>query len=129
MVGNLFAVLHQEPYVVPDAINEPTLARLEEVVTEHLGLSKDIIKHFTVRKIVDEICRFNSSQTLCWDLVGSSSHGGATTSSLHLSLQQSGALQRVFALCAEPVVNKVETVLEQHPDLIALHSSGRKKLA
>lgn len=119
MIGNLFAVLHQGPYVLPDVVNQPTQARLEEVITQQLGLSKEIIKVYTVRKVVEEICRFSSSRTLCWDLLGQASHSGAESGDrLRRGLQQSGALQRVFALCAEPVVEKVEMVIQQHPELI-----------
>lgn len=119
MIGNLFTVLHKPPHVLPDVVNRPTLTRLEEVVTENLGLSKDIIKqHFTVRKIVEEICKFNSSSTLCWDFMCRTSHNG-TASMLRQGQRQNHALRRVFALCAEPVVKKVNQVVKQHPELVA----------
>lgn len=121
IIGNLFNVLHKPPHVLPDEVHPRTLARLKEVVSKHLDLPAEIVDEtYTVRKVVEEICKFNSSSTLCWDILGRISRVEGTSNPLRQGQRQNHALRRVFALCAEPVANKVNQVLKQHPELVLL---------
>lgn len=117
-VGNLFRLLGQPGYVLPAEVNEPTRERLTDIVTKHLGLSADIIEPLTVKQIVDEMCRFTSSNTLCWQIFAQmSSSSGDDKNTLRRDMQQVSALGQVFARCAKPVLDTVAEVLLAAPSV------------
>ena len=92
------------------------MERLQSFVAEQLKLDISIVKPLTVKEIVEQLCRFNASSTMCWDILGktAAAHGGGA-SKFAQAMRQSGALLQVFAHCAEPVKDKVEEVLEKNP--------------
>lgn len=110
--------------LLPNAVNEPTLARLARFIHEDLGYSDVEPTRYTVRELICELCKFNTSGTLCWVLSGSTrsrsraSHGGRGASQSTVSddttrnaMNEMASAQRVFARCAQPVVEQVESVL------------------
>lgn len=107
-------MLHKPPYVLPDAVNLPTLNELRRFVVDHLRLPADIVKEHTVRELVTLLCRFSATQTRCWDMKGLLVHGpAAAPPNLNAALRASSVVAQIFALCAAPVVAKVEELLGQ----------------
>lgn len=115
---------------LPNTVNEPTLARLTRFIHDDLGQRSVHPPHYTVRELVDELCKFNTSRTLCWTLVGvpaggaprkhdpSNGHGGTQSSlsrdlTTDVAMDEMAATQRVFARCAQPVVSQVESALTE----------------
>lgn len=124
MIQDLFATFDMAR--LPNAVNAPTLARLTRFVHDDLGFHNVEPTHYTVRELVSELCKFNTSGTLCWTLAGSTQSGGAPhggPSSFHsgvrrdvttdTAMSEMASAQRVFAHCAQPVVKQVESVLAQ----------------
>jgi hypothetical protein len=68
------------------------------------------VKALTVRQIVAELCKFNASSTLCWDLL-KQTEVKSSADQLDTAMHLNGALQQVFARCAQPVWRKVEEVV------------------
>lgn len=107
---------------LPDIVNQPTLDRLREFVAGDLNRKDIVIDPLTVRELVDEICKFNSSNTLCWELAHAHSgpklaaappmYAAAAADSIDAAIKDTGDLHRVFARCAQPVKDEVTWVLE-----------------
>ncbi len=79
-------------------------------MVEQLQLPASLVRPMTVRQIVGELCSFNASSTLCWDLL-KEAEVNSTTDQLDTAMRLNGALQQVFARCAQPVWRKVEEVV------------------
>jgi hypothetical protein len=69
----------------------------------------------TVRAVVEDIKKFNTSGTLCWLLANEQSGGGGGARD---GMGDFGSTQRVFAHCAKAVFDKVEAA-------VALAAIGR----
>lgn len=103
-----------EEVELPDVVHEPTYQRMQRFLRQSLGREDIVPERLTVRALVAELCKFNTSGTLCWrlakgDSAGSKPHGAA----VEQSVQAIGDAQRVFALCAAPVKARVVEVLEE----------------
>lgn len=122
VIHDLFATF--DMIQLPDAVNEPTLKRLTRFVRDHLGYQNMKPTRYTVRELVSELCKFNTSGTLCWTLAESTCGGGAPDgghsstppamrgdASTDSAMSGMASTQRVFAHCAQPVVKQVESVL------------------
>ena len=99
---------------LPDIVNIPTHERLCAFVCDDLKRPELAPAKRTVRGVVEDIKKINTSNTLCWvlakELRGSSEgqDGG---------LGDFGSAQRVFAHCAKAVADKVEAAAaEQRAD-------------
>ncbi len=90
------------------------MERLKAFVVEELKLSASIVKPLTVRQLITALSEFNASSTLCWDILKLNlTTSSAATTTLDAAMKVNGALQQVFARCAEPVWRLVETELEK----------------
>eukprot|EP00049_Salpingoeca_infusionum_P004506 m.80349 g.80349 ORF g.80349 m.80349 type:complete len:1311 (-) comp12597_c0_seq6:624-4556(-) len=84
-MSNLFLEFQVDEHV-PDVVNEATHARLEEFCSKHLpDLPAPSTK--TVRRIVSEISRFNSSSCLCWDVAGDGGHSASQLDVAHMQAE------------------------------------------
>lgn len=126
MISDLFATFDMAQ--LPNAVNEPTLARLTRFIHEDLRKPDVQPIRYTVRELVNELCKFNTSGTLCWLLTTTTleypaqqdaPHGtsglavanGGSDTTTDVAMRKMAATQRVFAHCARPVVAQVEAVL------------------
>jgi hypothetical protein len=103
-IRDLFAEFN--PNTLPDKINQPTLARLNQFLNDDLGLAIRA-PEISVRAIFRELGVFNTRGTLCWDILND-------LQSRATSLIQPAAapteLQRVASLCGEYIFTIVESV-------------------
>jgi len=98
---------------LPDAINGPTQTRLNRFLRDDLKLAITA-PELTVRGIVAEMMKFNTSGTLCWDVFERNSHGGVKTPSLMQTTSAQVELRRVASRCAAYVFTKVEEADAEH---------------
>ena len=113
VVENLFNTFDDK--LLPDDVNQPTLNRANKFLEEELKLGR-VAQALTVRQVYQEMKRFNTSSTRCWDIYAKTAHGskaskGAITVDERVVLDS--AKQRLFARCAPPVKAEVEKVLTQ----------------
>ena len=108
VVGDLFADAGLFDRL-PDAVNQPTFAWLSAFLRDDMGRS-DLIpaQPHTVRQLVEDMKKFNTSRTLCWLLAAED----AVAASASDAMAEFGSTQRVFARCAPAVAAKVDTALE-----------------
>eukprot|EP00730_Choanoeca_flexa_P019819 TRINITY_DN9690_c0_g1_i5.p1 TRINITY_DN9690_c0_g1~~TRINITY_DN9690_c0_g1_i5.p1 ORF type:complete len:1279 (+),score=334.90 TRINITY_DN9690_c0_g1_i5:87-3923(+) len=108
-IGNLFQEI--DMLALPDAVNTPTQARLNRFLRDGLKLSITA-RDLTVRGIVSEMMKFNASGSLCWDVFGTSGHGGMRTP-LGKAASAQMELRRVVSRCANYVFSVVEEAVEE----------------
>lgn len=134
VVHDLFATFDMAR--LPNVTNAPTLARLTRFIHEDLGQSELQPARYTVRELVSELCKFNTSGTLCWNLAATSKGHRLQRSAPHgdrsrtlpaslrdttadVAMAEMAATQRIFAHCAQPVVMQVENVLAEESTVSA----------
>ena len=88
----------------------PTYNRLKRFIEEEAKLPITV-QQLTVKAIIQEMTGYIGNA--CWDILKEHSHGGRSTttvpeSQLDQAMFTSGALQQVFAYCAEPVKKKLD---------------------
>lgn len=151
VIADLFATFDMTR--LPDAVNAPTLARLTRFIHDRLGYSDVEPTRYTVRELVTELCKFNTSGTLCWTMAGGTpgqhhagsgahggtpghdgTHGGTQTAVSRATttgnaMNEMASAQRVFAHCAQPVVEQVETVLAEASRLPVLSPESTPRVA
>ena len=130
-MDNLFVHFKAETDV-PDEVNQATHRELVEFCKKYLPAVPPP-EPKTVRRIVAEIFRFNSSKCLCWDLAGTSGHGGPrriesakiqgavqaapSHTSLHDKITQLSAstrsFLRIFSICGKEVMGVLQSVLSE----------------
>ena len=112
VVGDLFADFDFER--LPDAVNQPTFARLSAFLRDDMGRS-DLIpaQPQTMRQLVEDMKKVNTSRTLCWLLAAED----AVAASASDAMGEFGSTRRVFARCAPAVVAKVDRALEMEEDV------------
>ena len=122
-MGDLFADFDFER--LPDAVNQPTFARLSAFLRDDMGRS-DLIpaQPHTVRQLVEDMKRFNTSRTLCWLLAAEDAAASASD-----AMAEFGSTQRVFARCAPAVAAKVDRALEMMAEADAAEDAAEDAAA
>ena len=108
MIGDLFSSFDFSK--LPDKVNEPTYHRLCTFLRSDLHRIDLVPERKTVRQVVEDVMRFNTSGTLCWLLGGE--QAASDVDSMEASASQFGYTQRIFARCAKAVFAKVEAAAE-----------------
>jgi hypothetical protein len=104
VVGDLFANFDFNQ--LPNTVNTPTYNRLCAFLRNDLELPELVPPCASVRDVGEAIKKFNTSKTLCWVVAREMSGGG--TGAQDDGLGDFGSTQRIFAHCAEPVLERVE---------------------
>jgi hypothetical protein len=110
VVGNLFTAFDFGQ--LPNVVNGPTYDRLCAFLRKDMKRDDLVPPAMSVRDVVEDIKKFNTSGTLCWALDQETTAGSTAVQD---GLRDFGATQRVFAHCAKPVVAKVEAAVAMMP--------------
>ena len=96
---------------LPNAVNMPTYDRLCAFLRDDLKRAELVPPLSSVREVVEDIKKFNTSGTLCW-LLAQETQGAANAQD---AMGAFGSAQRVFAHCAKAVFAKVEMAVAAIP--------------